>query len=99
MKSKKLGSAILLPAESKRGKNNNNMVKMAKMWFSGHVLAEKVNASTKFATFGNGPTFYMTIRIHPCMSLLNSIFCQLKCLGKHSEDSHLNITEFTVCIK
>ena len=61
------------------------MVKMAKMWFSGHVLAEKVNASTKFATFGNGPTFYMTIRIHPCMSLLNSIFCQLKCLGKHSE--------------
>ena len=68
MKSKKLGSAILLPAKSNGGKNNNNMVKMAKTWFSGHILAEKVNASTKFANFENGPTFYMTIRIHPCMS-------------------------------
>ena len=68
MKSKKLGSAILLSAKSKRDKNNNNMVKMAKTWFSGHILAEKVNASTKFANFENGPTFYMTIRINPCMS-------------------------------
>ena len=68
MKSKKLGSAILLPAKSNGGKNNNNMVKMAKMWFSSHVLAENDNASTKFANFENGPTFYMTIRINPCMS-------------------------------
>ena len=68
MKSKKLESAILLPAKSKGGKNNNNMVKMAKTWFSGHVLAENDNASTKFANFENGPTFYMTIRIHPCVS-------------------------------
>ena len=53
---------------SKRDKNNNNMVKMAKTWFSGHVLAENDNASTKFANFENGPTFYMAIRINPCMS-------------------------------